>query len=102
MEVYDREHVVKVAALARLSLTGPELTVMERQLNEVFRYLDNMRAFDLSKVRPFSHAEEGDRPLPTPLRPDEPGASLSLREALANAGQSEDGYLVVPRVMDAE
>ena len=98
----ENEYVLRVARLARLRLSPPQVETLSAQLSSVLGYLKNLEELDLSGVKPFSHAEKDGRPGCTPLRADAPGASLGVKEALANAGQTEDGYFVVPRVLGEE
>jgi aspartyl-tRNA(Asn)/glutamyl-tRNA(Gln) amidotransferase subunit C len=98
----ENEYVLRVARLARLRLSPPQVETLSAQLSSVLGYMKNLEELDLSAVKPFSHAEKDGLPACTPLREDAPGASLTVKEALANAGQTEDGYFVVPRVLGEE
>jgi aspartyl-tRNA(Asn)/glutamyl-tRNA(Gln) amidotransferase subunit C len=98
----EKDYVLRVARLARLRLADHQVDTLGAQLSAVLGYMQNLEELDLAAVQAFSHAEKDGLPACTPLREDLPGQSLPVKEALANAGQTEDGYFVVPRVLGEE
>jgi len=85
-----------VAHLARLELSAEELVVMTEQLNGIVGYVDQLQQLDTKNVEPLAHA----LPLRNVFRADEPGPSLSVEEALANAPARKDNCYRVPAVLD--
>lgn len=92
-----REQVEHVAKLARLSLTAEETERYRDQLSSILGYVEKLQALDVSNVPPTSHAVEVES---TPLREDRAWKSLSNEEALANAPEAIDGYILVPRIIE--
>ena len=92
-----RDEVVRVAELARLSLSDAEVTLFTAQLAEILRYAEAVQQADTSGVPPTSHAI-ATGPV---WRDDEPGPSLDRAEILsgAPAGSPETGLLKVPKVL---
>ena len=76
-----RDEVKNVAELARLELTDDELTAMTRQLGSILDYVAQLQRLDVEGVEPLAHALE----VRNVFRDDEPGPSLPVAEALANA-----------------
>jgi aspartyl-tRNA(Asn)/glutamyl-tRNA(Gln) amidotransferase subunit C len=92
-----RDEVVRIAELARLSLSEAEVTLFTAQLAGILRYAEAVQQADTSGVPPTSHAI-ATGPI---WRDDEPGPSLARDEILsgAPAASSEAGLLKVPKVL---
>lgn len=90
-------HVERIAALAHLELTGEEKALFTRQLADILAYAEQLQAVDTSGVPATAHVHAGERS----EREDEPHASLTVEEAVANAPDAshEAGLFRVPRVI---
>lgn len=95
----ERSDLLKVAELARLELSEPELEQLTRDCRAILEYFGALRELDLSSVEPWTAAGDG-----TPLRDDrvDPDPLLLAPEELAPAWR--EGFFVLPRLpaMDAE
>jgi aspartyl-tRNA(Asn)/glutamyl-tRNA(Gln) amidotransferase subunit C len=89
--------VERIAALAHLELTDDEKQLFTRQLAEILEYAQQVQAIDTSGVPATAHVHTGQRT----ERNDEPGESLPLSDAVANApdADSDAGLFRVPRVI---
>jgi aspartyl-tRNA(Asn)/glutamyl-tRNA(Gln) amidotransferase subunit C len=86
-----RADVEKVALLARLQLSEPELDTMTGQLAQIVGYVDQLAEVDTEGVEPMAHAVETANVFAEDLV--EP--SLPREQALANApSHNGHGYLV--------
>jgi len=92
----DIEQVRKVARLARLELSDADLAIMAQQLSAILDYVDQLKALDTEVVEPMAHP----LPLQNVFRPDEPGQSLAVDEALRNAPSRVGDFFGVPAVLD--
>lgn len=92
----DREQVEHVARLARLELAEDEAGRYAHQLSDVLTHMEALGELDTDGVEPTSHV----LPLGNVMREDEPGESLSLEEALANAPDVDQGCFRVPRIVE--
>ena len=90
----DREQVLHVARLARLSLSEAEVEAMRAELSRVLEHIDRISELDLSDVPPTAHVVEVD--VADALRPDEPRPSLAREVALAAAPEVAEGGFAVP------
>jgi aspartyl-tRNA(Asn)/glutamyl-tRNA(Gln) amidotransferase subunit C len=92
-----RDDVVRVAELARLSLSEAEITRFTAQLAEILQYAEAVQQADTSGVPPTSHAI-ATGPV---WRDDKAGPSLDRDEIVrgAPAGSPETGLLKVPKVL---
>jgi aspartyl-tRNA(Asn)/glutamyl-tRNA(Gln) amidotransferase subunit C len=87
-----RADVLHVARLARLALREDEIERLQEQLNAILDAVGKVSELDLEDVPPTSHPLE----LTNVFGPDEPGPSLPLEEALANAPEREGDFFRVP------
>ncbi len=94
----DDRVVAHVARLGRLELTDEELRQFRSQLGSILEYVQKLNELNLDGVPPTAHV----RPVTNVLRDDVAGPCLSQGEALANAPAAENGYFVVPPVIEAE
>ncbi len=96
----DVQHidVEYVARLARLSLSGDEITAFTRQLEQILVYFDQLKRVDVKDVEPMSYPI----PLQNVLRADDPatGPQLETDEIANNAPQWQDGTFMVPRIIE--
>ncbi len=90
--------VKKIAALARISLSGSEAAEFAGQLGRIIGYMDKLDKLDTSGVSPVSHAVE----MSNVFRGDEPGESLTFAESLMNAPDKHGSYFKVPGIIDHE
>lgn len=92
----SRDEIRKVALLARLELTDVELEEQARNFNDLLKQFEILQSLDVSGIEPTSHSI----PLVNVLRADVVRPSLSRDDALANAPESRDGCIVVPRIVE--
>ena len=92
------DQVRKVARLARLELSEPDLARMQQQLSAILDYVEQLNTLNTDGVEPLAH------PLPVQnvFRPDEPSPSLPVGEALQNAPARAGDYFGVPAVFDTD
>ena len=87
----DRDQVLYVAKLARLSLTDDEVERMTGELSKILEHVERMEALDLDGVEPTSHVVA----LENVLREDVPRDSLPRERALEGAPDAaRDGFRV--------
>ena len=89
------EQVRHVAMLARLKLDDAQVHHMAEQLSAVLDYMDQLNELDVDGVEPMAHPLE----MTNKLRPDEPGACLSIEQVLANAPQADPPFFRVPKIL---
>jgi aspartyl-tRNA(Asn)/glutamyl-tRNA(Gln) amidotransferase subunit C len=92
------DQVRKVARLARLELSEPDLERMRHQLSAILDYIDQLNQLNTDDVEPLAH------PLPVQnvFRPDAEAPSLPPDAALQNAPQRVENYFGVPAVFSDE
>lgn len=88
------EDVAKIAALAKLRLTGDETARFAGQFGAILGHLEKLRAVDTAGVEPLDHP----LPLTDVLRDDVPQTGLSRYAALCGAPDHTRDSFRVPRV----
>ena len=85
------EDVRKIAKLADVGVDDGELEEFTSQCSDILTYFEMLDA--------LPQGVGIDRGLVNIFREDEVTESLSQKEALSNAAETEDGYFKAPRVM---
>jgi aspartyl-tRNA(Asn)/glutamyl-tRNA(Gln) amidotransferase subunit C len=88
----DREQVLHVAQLARLSLSDAEVEKMATELSGVLTHIETIGELDLTDVAPTTHVVD----LVNALRADVPRPSFPADVALASAPDPVAGGFGVP------
>jgi aspartyl-tRNA(Asn)/glutamyl-tRNA(Gln) amidotransferase subunit C len=88
----EREQVLHVAKLARLSFSDEEVDRLAPELSKIVEYVEQMDRLDIEGVEPTSHVVE----LQNVLREDVPRASLPKERALEQAPDAAGGGFRVP------
>jgi aspartyl-tRNA(Asn)/glutamyl-tRNA(Gln) amidotransferase subunit C len=87
-----------VAKLARLDLTGRDVTRIAAQLESIVTYINQIGQADVAGVEPMAHA----LPVHNVFRDDIVGPSLPLEKVLQNAPDSESPFFRVPKIIGGE
>lgn len=88
----DRDQVLHVARLARLSLDEEEVERMARELSGILEHVEAIGELDLEGVEPTTHVVA----LENVLRADLPEPSLDRDRVLASAPDPADDSFRVP------
>jgi aspartyl-tRNA(Asn)/glutamyl-tRNA(Gln) amidotransferase subunit C len=91
-----RDDVAKVAALARLELTGEEEALYTEQLGKILAYVEQLSEVDTEGVEPTTYTV----PLRSVFREDEVKPSLPHEDALRNAPDKGRGAFKVPNIIE--
>ncbi|HYD71962.1 MAG TPA: Asp-tRNA(Asn)/Glu-tRNA(Gln) amidotransferase subunit GatC [Candidatus Binatia bacterium] len=93
----DEKTVRKVAKLARLALPEERVAPMAAELNGIMAWIEQLNEVDIEGVEPMTSAVEG---LSLPMREDVVTEGNDPSRVLANAPRAEDGFFVVPKVVE--
>ena len=92
----DQATVRRIATLARITVLDNEVPHLQGELNAILRFVAELDEVDVSGVEPMTSV----LPMALPLRRDAVTAGGIADRILANAPASEDGYFVVPKVIE--
>ena len=90
----DEKLVKEIAFLARLDLTKEETEMFVTQFQDILKYFGILNELDTEDVPP-AYLSSTNKSV---TREDEVEESILTKEFLANAPQSKDDYVVIPRV----
>jgi aspartyl-tRNA(Asn)/glutamyl-tRNA(Gln) amidotransferase subunit C len=93
----DENTVRKVARLARIALPEERVGPMAQELNGILAWIEQLNEVDVEGVAPMTSAVEGAT---LPMREDVVTDGGDPQRVLANAPKAEDGFFVVPKVVE--
>ncbi len=88
------EDVLKIAKLAKLSLTPEEVKLYSVQLGEILNYVELLNELDTTDVQPTTRVI----PVHNVLRDDIVKPGLAYDKALQNAPDIENNMFKVPKI----
>lgn len=92
----DAKTLQEIAYLARLRIDESEMDSMLKDFNKILEYVDHINEIDVSHIQEmdlYPHHENA-------TRQDVIGDSLSRDEIAKLAPKFENGYIVVPKVIE--
>ncbi|MEE8363685.1 MAG: Asp-tRNA(Asn)/Glu-tRNA(Gln) amidotransferase subunit GatC [Dehalococcoidia bacterium] len=89
------DDVRHIAALTRLGLSDDEVETMRGQLSAILKVFESLQQVDTEGVEPTGHTTD----VRTVMREDEAEPSLERSQVLANAPDSEAGYVRVRPIL---
>ncbi len=92
----ERDEVLRVASLARLSLSDREIDEFCRQLTQILSYVTTLDEVDVDSTEPMPHAVD----IRNIFRNDDQLESLGREAVLSNAPSTDGRYFVVPQILD--
>lgn len=95
MSTFSSDEVVRVAALARIDLTGAEVERLAGELDVIASAVARVGEVATPDVPATSHPI----PLTNVMRADEMVPALDVDEVMAAAPQAVDGMFAVPQIL---
>ena len=92
----DKDTVVRIARLSRIAMDDDALEPMAQELNGILAWVEQLGEVDTEGVEPMTGAIAAT----LPQRDDRPSAGALTDELLANAPETDDGFFVVPKVLE--
>ena len=92
--IVDEKLVREIASLARLDLSQEETEMFVSQFKDILDYVSILNEVDTENVPP-AYLSSANK---TVIREDVIEESVPTDEFIANAPQSKDDYVVIPRV----
>jgi aspartyl-tRNA(Asn)/glutamyl-tRNA(Gln) amidotransferase subunit C len=92
----DQAAVRRIAHLARIAVTDAEVPHLQNEINAILAFVEALSAVDVSGVEPMTSVI----PMKLPMREDEVTDGEIEPLILANAPLAEDGFFVVPKVIE--
>jgi aspartyl-tRNA(Asn)/glutamyl-tRNA(Gln) amidotransferase subunit C len=92
----DEKTVRRVAHLARIALPEARVQPMVAELNGILDWIEQLNEVDVEGVEPMASAVA----VKLPMREDVVTEGFAPEKITANAPKSEDGFFVVPKVVE--
>ncbi|MDQ0314731.1 Asp-tRNA(Asn)/Glu-tRNA(Gln) amidotransferase subunit GatC [Amorphus orientalis] len=92
----DKGTVKHVAKLARLAVTDEEADKLTTELNGILAFVDELAEVDVTDVPPMTAVVA----TAMKMREDKVTDGERVEDVLSNAPDSEDGYYLVPKVVE--
>lgn len=92
----DKETVRKVARLARIAVPEEKLEPMAEELNGILNWIEQLNEVDIEDVEAMTTPVK----MAMPMREDKVTDGAIRDKVLANAPKTEDGFFVVPKVVE--
>ncbi|MEZ5937117.1 MAG: Asp-tRNA(Asn)/Glu-tRNA(Gln) amidotransferase subunit GatC [Hyphomonadaceae bacterium] len=92
----DKETVRKVARLSRIAVPEDRLEGLAGELNGIMSWIEQLSEVDIEGVDAMTTPVE----MSLPMREDKVTDGDIRDQVLANAPRSEDGFFVVPKVVE--
>lgn len=92
----DEKTVRRVAHLARIAVTDEEVPHLQQELNAILAFVEQLGEVDVTGVEPLTSVT----PMVMKKRADVVNDGEIAAKVLANAPATEDGYFLVPKVVE--
>jgi aspartyl-tRNA(Asn)/glutamyl-tRNA(Gln) amidotransferase subunit C len=92
----DLATVRRIAHLARIRVSEQEAPYLQNEINAILSFVEELNAVDVSGVEPMTSV----LPMTMKKREDVVTDGAIVNKVLANAPAREDGFFVVPKVIE--
>jgi len=92
----EKEDILYVAKLAKLSLSEAEIASLTPQMSEIIEFANEISKLDTDGVAPTNHILE----VQNVMRKDEVKESYAREDIIRNAPAKEAGCIIVPNVVE--
>ena len=92
----DKDTVVRIARLSRIAMEDDALEPMAQELNGILAWVEQLGEVDTAGVEPMTGAIAAT----LPQRKDSAEQGAPTEDLLANAPEADDGFFVVPKVVE--
>ncbi len=92
----DQATVRRIAHLARIAVTDAEVPHLQSEINAILAFVEDLGKVDVEGVEPMTSVI----PMKLPMREDVVTDGEIQKLILANAPLTEDGFFVVPKVVE--
>jgi aspartyl-tRNA(Asn)/glutamyl-tRNA(Gln) amidotransferase subunit C len=92
----DAATVKRVAHLARIRVDDSEVEAFGAELNAILGFVEQLNEVNVDGVEPMTSVQ----PMAMKKRPDVVGDGGIAEDIIANAPATQDGYFVVPKVVE--
>ena len=92
----NKDTIKKISKLARISVTNEETDRLEKDLNSILKFVEQLKELNTDKITPI--ASVSDQRLT--MNKDEIKKINEKEEILKNAPEKNSNYYIVPKVIE--
>jgi aspartyl-tRNA(Asn)/glutamyl-tRNA(Gln) amidotransferase subunit C len=92
----DAATVRRIAHLARIAVADGEIEHLRGEINAILDFVEQLKEVNVEGIEPMTSVT----PMKLRLRQDAVSDGGDAEKVLANAPQSEDGFFLVPKVVE--
>lgn len=92
----NKDTIKKISKLARISVTNEETDRLEKDLNSILKFVEQLKELNTDKIAPI--ASVSDQSLT--MNKDEIKKINEKEEILKNAPEKNSNYYIVPKVIE--
>jgi aspartyl-tRNA(Asn)/glutamyl-tRNA(Gln) amidotransferase subunit C len=92
----DHSAVRRIAHLARIDVSEAEIPHLQDEINAILKFVQALEEVDVEGVEPMTSVT----PMRLPMRDDVVTDGNIADKVLANAPLTEDGFFLVPKVIE--
>jgi aspartyl-tRNA(Asn)/glutamyl-tRNA(Gln) amidotransferase subunit C len=92
----NKDTIKKISKLARISVTNEETDRLEKDLNSIIKFVEQLKELNTDKITPI--ASVSDQVLT--MNKDEIKKINEKEEILKNAPEKNSNYYIVPKVIE--
>jgi aspartyl-tRNA(Asn)/glutamyl-tRNA(Gln) amidotransferase subunit C len=92
----DQETVRRIARLARIAVSDDDVPHLQGELNAILAFVEQLGEVDVTDVEPMTSVT----PMAMKMREDGITDGDRAADIVANAPASEDGFFLVPKVVE--
>lgn len=92
----DKNTVFKIARLARLRITDEEADIFAGKLGHIIGWVEQLEEVETEGIKPLANVVD----IPPRMRADAVNDGGIQKDILANAPEEQQGYFVVPKIVE--
>jgi len=92
----NKDTIKKISKLARISVTNDETDRLEKDLNSILKFVEQLKELNTDNVEPISSVSDQD----LTMNKDEVKKINVKDDILKNAPEKNSNYYVVPKVIE--
>jgi aspartyl-tRNA(Asn)/glutamyl-tRNA(Gln) amidotransferase subunit C len=93
---FDRETLLKLGKLARISIKDKQLDFLSRDLSSILKFVDQLKEINTENIDPTANSLNQN----LIRREDEKSNTNNIDDVLENAPEKELNFYVVPKVIE--
>ena len=92
----NKDTIKRISKLARISVTNDETDRLEKDLNSILKFVEQLKELNTDKVEPISSVSDQE----LTMNKDEVKKINEKYDILKNAPEKNSNYYIVPKVIE--